>query len=189
MKLSERMAEWNRAVENADWLLDYSLDTADPQQLFDALQNIQTMKKHQCIPLLTPHAYRQLVRRAALFAKALTGDSGYARPEINRIVLESMLIGWLTSTASWRKYAKHCAEFHQNEDLYVIAQDQAVQAAQDAIYNDPELFGHFYNALKEANEAVARAPWRAKSGVALRMTRLLDKIEEGKKKLGWSPNI
>lgn len=39
MKLSEKMSEWNRAVENADWLLDYSLDTADPQELFDALQN------------------------------------------------------------------------------------------------------------------------------------------------------
>lgn len=144
------------------------------------------MKKHQCIPLLTKHGYRQLVRRAIIFATALTGDSGYAHPEINRIALESMLIGWLTSTASWRKYRKHCAEFHKNEDLYVMAQDQALQAAQDAIDNNADLFGHFYT-LKEANEAVERVPALQKPAVALRMTRLLEKIEEGKKKLGYSP--
>lgn len=40
MKLSERMTEWNSAVENADWLLDYSLDTASPEQLFRALQDV-----------------------------------------------------------------------------------------------------------------------------------------------------
>lgn len=40
MKLSEKMTEWNSAVQNADWLLDYSLDTASPEQLFTALQDV-----------------------------------------------------------------------------------------------------------------------------------------------------
>lgn len=40
MKLSEQMRKWNDAVETADWHLNFTMDSAEPQELFNALQDI-----------------------------------------------------------------------------------------------------------------------------------------------------
>ena len=83
--------------------------------------------------LINKAAYRKLVKKAVEFSHVLSGDAGYSNPEVNRVALESMLIGWMKAQPYWIKYELHCMVHHPRENIYLLAQDQALQAAQDAV--------------------------------------------------------
>lgn len=85
--------------------------------------------------LLTKAQYYHLVKKAEEFAGELSGDAGYEKSQINRIALESMLVGWMTAQPYYAEYEAYCAEHHTRENVLLLAQDQALQAASDAVEN------------------------------------------------------
>lgn len=125
---------------------------------------------------LNKKGYARLVSKAKEFMHSLMGDSGYTDVETNRVALESMLIGWLRSTKEWTAYDKDCRQNHPRTDVYVVAQDQAVQAAHDAIFAEPGEFVTWFYTEKDLNAIIHQTP-------PLLKTRLAAKIAKAKKRL------
>ena len=118
-----------------------------------------TKAKYERQPdLLNRKQYLKLRTKAREFAQALTGDAGFEWPGSNLIALESMLVGWLRSTKEWRKYDAWCAKHRPRTDIYIVAYDQALQAAQDAISGMLE--PRFSSPVKtEAKMNLSMRPW------------------------------
>lgn len=128
--------------------------------------------------LLNRKSYRRLVRKAHEFVQVLTGDAGYERPEVNRVALESMLVGWLRGTAEWKEYEQFCAKWFPNENIYLIAQDQAIQAASDATLDcAQDSVAPWFYSLAELNAMID-------SETAIEKTRFANKVQKAKTRLG-----
>ncbi len=89
--------------------------------------------------LINKKNYRKLVKQAKWYVNVLSGDGGFSNPEVNRVALESMLVGWMHAQPYWEEYERFCMVAippknprHPRENIFLIAQDQALQAAQDA---------------------------------------------------------
>lgn len=82
---------------------------------------------------LTQKRYKVLVNRAKVFIGYLSGDAGMIDRDVNKVALESMLAGWLTSTKEFDDYVKRCRKLKQDGSEALIIQDLAAQAASDAI--------------------------------------------------------
>lgn len=81
---------------------------------------------------LTKREYQQLCNQAKRFANFLLLDAGFSHPGVNRVALESMLLGWMTQ---WKPFLKAQATNHRNRrNLMRMAQDRALEAASDVVY-------------------------------------------------------
>ena len=130
--------------------------------------------------MLTKRQYKALVFRARKFANALTGDAAFVNPQVNRVALESMLVGWLSCQPCFLAYVSKCKKDHPREDVWTMAYDQALQAAQDAIFCDKEdgLAGYFYSG-RELTIAT-----KTTSFISPRNTKLVRRIAKAKANLG-----
>lgn len=72
----------------------------------------------------SPNQYSQLVSQARKFSEPLKGKGRFEHAEVNRVALESMLVGWMFATMP--NEAKRAGFFE-------MARDQALQAANDAV--------------------------------------------------------
>lgn len=86
---------------------------------------------------LTKKEYNELVRQAKIFAAQIKGDAGFDDSGVNRVALEHLLCGWLTTTRTFRSYAAMVKRRNLRDNPLLILQDQALQAADDAVGSDP----------------------------------------------------
>src|SRR5215831_8449977 len=117
--------------------------------------------------LVNEETYRALVNQAREFRDALKDlEIGYTDPQMNRVALETMLIGWLRAQPVWDQYDNYCAEHHPRENLWPIAGDSALQAAQDVIGNDPFFGGsqsaHSEQTAERTSDEIKEARWSLK---------------------------
>lgn len=126
---------------------------------------------------MTRKGYRALVSKANEFIDALMGDAGYERTTSNRLALESMLIGWLRGTLRWKQYDRDCVRRKLKDNLYLLAQDQAAQAAQDAIFSERNADAlTFFCTIEELNWMISELPGREKMRFAAKLKPAMDRL-------------
>lgn len=126
---------------------------------------------------MTRKGYRALVSKANEFIEALMGDAGFERVTSNRIALEAMLVGWLRGTPRWKQYDADCVRLKLKDNLYLLAQDQAAQAAQDAIFSERNAdYLTFFCSIGELNEMISELPAREKMRFAAKVKPAMDRL-------------
>lgn len=87
---------------------------------------------------LTKKQYARLVKQARYFAKYLSEDAGFSNPGVNRVALESMLVGWMVTWKPFVAYVQHASVHHKRENIILMAQDRALEAATDVVSLNPK---------------------------------------------------
>lgn len=86
--------------------------------------------------LNTRSNYVRMTKQARVFVEVLSGDVGFADPEVNRVALESMLVGWMAGTPQFRAFAEYLGLEFRRDNPFIHAQDLAVQVAEDLVARD-----------------------------------------------------
>lgn len=71
------------------------------------------------------------------FVRELSGDGGYARPDVNFIALENLIVGWVYGQTWFDEFRRDRVKQHPREDVFCIVRDWALQAAMDVTERNP----------------------------------------------------
>lgn len=91
-------------------------------------------------PLLNKREYQTIVKKAHEFAYILQGDAGYTSGSSNRLALENMLLGWISTQLFFRRFSRSCIRKKQSDDSFLVFRDAVNEAVNDAVETNEKFY-------------------------------------------------